>query len=486
MKEDYILNNHYELSAKSASGNNGYLDKIYLNDNKGNIIDSDTSDTLLPQTIRKSTLKRLFLPNRTREDYILNNQDEQSVKNASDNSDYLYKTHFNNDRGNILHSATSATLTSQTVSTEVPHKTIQNNEMPPKLKGSTAFTIYHQNIRGLGGKVNELISQLYPTLPHILCFSEHHMKHPQLQKTGIDNYRLADSYCRNRYEMGGVCIYVREGLNYTKLHLEKYCQDKDFEVCAIKTRLNETSICIIAVYRAPTGKFDLFISKLDTVIRKLYTATTNYIICGDINVDYLVDSGSKNRLDVLLKTYNLASIVKFPTRIQENTATTIDNFFIDTLKMSNYSISPVLNGLSDHDAQLLKLLSYNIKLPLHKFILIRQITDHTVNDFLTKLSCESWEPVFSTDDVNVMFNSFLDTYLKLYYASFPLKRKYTNKMYNNWITSGIKTSCRHKRELFMAYRNNKNPHLLRHYKSYCKILSVVIREAKKNHIRRKN
>ena len=67
----------------------------------------------------------------------------------------------------------------------------------------------------------------------------------------------------------------------------------------------------------------------------------------------------------------------------------------------------------------------------------------------------------------------------MFYSSFPLKRVHINKKHNNWITLGILTSCKHKRELFTAYRNNNNPDILKHYKSYCKILSAVIKEAKK-------
>jgi len=74
--------------------------------------------------------------------------------------------------------------------------------------------------------------------------------------------------------MGRVCIYVQESLNYVRL--EKYCQDKNFEVCAIKIHL-DMSVCIIAIYRAPSGNFDLFLSKLDIELRNLYTATLEYI-----------------------------------------------------------------------------------------------------------------------------------------------------------------------------------------------------------------
>ena len=189
--------------------------------------------------------------------------------------------------------------------------------------------------------------------------------HLELQKSLFENYELGSSYCRTMYEMGGVCIYVQESLNYVRLDLEKYCQDKNFAVCAIKIHLDTKSVCIIAIYRAPSGNFDLFLSKFD-VIRNLYTATLEYIVCGDINIDYLNDSDRKNWLDALLKTYNLKSVVNFPTRIQKNSATVSDNIFIDTSKMGNYSISPIINGLSDHDAQLIILHSYNSRPPSKK------------------------------------------------------------------------------------------------------------------------
>jgi len=38
-------------------------------------------------------------------------------------------------------------------------------------------------------------------------------------------------------------------------------------------------------------------------------------------------------------------------------------------------------------------------------MLIRKINKHTINYFLIKLSYKTWEAVFSTDDVNKMFNA---------------------------------------------------------------------------------
>ena len=51
--------------------------------------------------------------------------------------------------------------------------------------------------------------------------------------------------------------------------------------------------------------------------------------------------------------------------------------------------------------------------------------------------------------------------------------------HNSWITSGIRTSCQHKRVLYLKLRNNNNPALMKYFKDYCCILSKVIEEAKR-------
>ena len=52
--------------------------------------------------------------------------------------------------------------------------------------------------------------------------------------------------------------------------------------------------------------------------------------------------------------------------------------------------------------------------------------------------------------------------------------------YNNepWITRGIKTSCQHTRELYLISRDSNNSKLKTYSKSYCLILSKVIKGAK--------
>ena len=96
-----------------------------------------------------------------------------------------------------------------------------------------------------------------------------------------------------------------------------------------------------------------FLLKLDAIHQSLYTPMLHFIICGDININYLNESKNKNQLDNLLLSYNLASIINFLTRLQNTSVTAIDNIFIDVSQFESYTVTPVINGVSDHDAQLL-------------------------------------------------------------------------------------------------------------------------------------
>jgi hypothetical protein len=49
---------------------------------------------------------------------------------------------------------------------------------------------------------------------------------------------------------------------------------------------------------------------------------------------------------------------------------------------------------------------------------------------------------------------------------------------NSWITPGIITSCKHKRELYKELQNNNNDTFASYYRDYSKIPSMVIRKAK--------
>jgi len=52
---------------------------------------------------------------------------------------------------------------------------------------------------------------------------------------------------------------------------------------------------LLALYRAPTEKFNQFIERLDASLKCLYNPQSEFLICGDINVDYLNDNNQKKQ-----------------------------------------------------------------------------------------------------------------------------------------------------------------------------------------------
>ena len=118
--------------------------------------------------------------------------------------------------------------------------------------------IYHQNIRSVRYKLNELLYHLNHGPPHILCTSEHHLRHEELASFHIENYVLECCYCRKSKHKGGVCISVHNSRKFTSLDIDNFCLDKDFDACAIHLNSKLDKVCILATYRSPQGNFNTF------------------------------------------------------------------------------------------------------------------------------------------------------------------------------------------------------------------------------------
>jgi hypothetical protein len=111
----------------------------------------------------------------------------------------------------------------------------------------------------------------------------------ELDQINVDDYRLGDAYCRQVVKRGAVCIFVQIYLKRRNTDLGKYFKDQDIEVCVLKLKSTFFDACIMAINRAPTGNFNLFLDRLDDIIKAHYKGDLKLIVCGDMNTDYLTD-----------------------------------------------------------------------------------------------------------------------------------------------------------------------------------------------------
>jgi hypothetical protein len=56
------------------------------------------------------------------------------------------------------------------------------------------FMIYHQNIRSVNGKIDELLKYGSNAYPHVLCLKEHHLHKQEISKLYSSPYTLAAKY----------------------------------------------------------------------------------------------------------------------------------------------------------------------------------------------------------------------------------------------------------------------------------------------------
>jgi len=151
----------------------------------------------------------------------------------------------------------------------------------------------------------------------------------------------------------GTCIFVHKSINFYKININNYCLDHDIEASVVKLRMTKSYIYIFCIYRAPSGNVPIFFSpKLDSILNLYMNPNTEFIICGDMNIKYLVDI-YRSQLNSLLVSCNLFNKVEFPIRLQNTAISVIDNIFIDFARQGNFVIFPMYNGFSDHDAKLI-------------------------------------------------------------------------------------------------------------------------------------
>jgi len=151
--------------------------------------------------------------------------------------------------------------------------------------------------------------------------------------------------------------------------------------------------------------------------------------------------------------------------------------YVNTYKHDS-TVHPLINGLSGNDVQIITLSNVFISVPRHVFFFTRKIDSNSISKFTFLLSYENWEDVFLEKNVYIIFNNFLNTYLRIFYASFPKIKLQNTYKPKQWLTTGIRTLCANKRKLYLTYRNSNDANHKEYYNKYCQILSTVSKSAK--------
>jgi hypothetical protein len=113
----------------------------------------------------------------------------------------------------------------------------------------------------------------------------------------LENYNTRAQFCRASNDTGEVVMYMHNSLKFTVPDLCKYGKEKDIEICGVKLNVSSSIVYVITIYKSLVGDFNYFLQNLDKVLQSLYAPVSRIIICGDININYLIENDWRRRLD---------------------------------------------------------------------------------------------------------------------------------------------------------------------------------------------
>ena len=201
----------------------------------------------------------------------------------------------------------------------------------------------HQNIQCLRNKIEELEIFLseQEAKTDILCLTEHWLRQEQKDFYKLDGYTMMSCYARESMQHGGACIFVSEKLDFEPAKdIENKSIEGEIECSCILSKSKK--IILLCIYRTNLGNLNVFLKSLEDILSYVQGKFKFYkiILCGDFNINLLENSQNRNQFIDLLLTFNLIQTIYQPTRVTKQTATLLDNFFVNF----NYAKSQVVES----------------------------------------------------------------------------------------------------------------------------------------------
>ncbi|KAG8305132.1 hypothetical protein J6590_076402 [Homalodisca vitripennis] len=111
----------------------------------------------------------------------------------------------------------------------------RQNQTNQKLHVQGSLRLLHQNAQYATNKLDEIQLMCEELKSDILVVTENGFNNDNLELCKIPNYNLAEAYCRRTSKGGGVAIFLRQNLVFTKFTI-KETTAKDFEAVGIKVQ----------------------------------------------------------------------------------------------------------------------------------------------------------------------------------------------------------------------------------------------------------
>ena len=302
----------------------------------------------------------------------------------------------------------------------------------------------------------------------------------------LPGYNLI-SNCRKENKGGGVCIFLKECINYKIRHDLSKMEEKSLETIYVEiTAKDGRKIIVGSLYRpsnVSTLPLQNHIINTMNIVRK-EKGQKNVILGMDHNNDLLkahVHTTTQEFLSSMMDSGLLPTITR-PTRITKNSATLIDNIFVTEELHKNFDSLLIVDDMSDHFPvlALLKQKRLRDKDPLE--FESRNLTDKKIIEIKQELQKIDWNGVLNSDNCDENFNTFHAAVQESMNKVAPIKKvKISGKrrFCEPWLTKGIEKSSHKKNKLYKeTLKREASATTIEIYKNYRNAYNKLKRQAK--------
>ena len=371
---------------------------------------------------------------------------------------------------------------------------LYENEIPVYLKDLKKYenlSLIHLNIRSIQANF-ESFKQLLEESNfafNVICLSETWSSDKAFSENSnyqIPNYNsihLERKICKKG---GGVLIYIRNNLLY-KIRNDLSVSDCDSEVLSVEIiNKNKKNFIISNCYRPPNGNSGCFNTFLQNIFNTSSSEKKGLFVIGDFNLNalkYEESSLIKEFYDNLFQ-YGIVPLINKPTRVTSNSATLIDNIFTNVFFETSLKKGILKSSISDH-FPIFAAVNISNSIDIKKSIEItkRNYSDLNKGMFKEELEQFDWSILATTDDVNLLYNTFLENFMKIYNKHFPIEKKKVKikDITTPWFSKGMKKSSKQKQKLYIKYLKKKTDKTKMQYKNYKNLFEKLKRKAKQHH-----
>ena len=360
-----------------------------------------------------------------------------------------------------------------------------------QMKKRNSISFFHQNIRSFSKNCGQLIA--------FLSSINHEYDIIMLTEIGQYNiptmgnvFKLVFNDYNYYYQIppsnpkGGVAILIKSTIDAAKIRLrndleiEMACECTNCQVESLFFEIQLDEVYTIGcIYRHPNGDTHHFSDALRSTITKIKHKGP-IVLSGDINISLTSYESSqvKKYIDDLAEM-QLIPVITLPTRINDNTATCIDHFYIrqsKKLHKKTLKTGILFSDVSDHLPIFLNIGKIKPNTSERKYIRIH--SERNITKFITQLETHDWSNITTIEDTNRAYDTFIKTYIEMYNTSFPLKKvSISRNKDKKWMTKALRLSIQRKNRLYRIKIQNPSLHNINKYKDYNKVLQKCLFQA---------